>query len=294
MRRAPLLAAALGWALLALPREAGAAPKKQCIAAAESAQQLRSSGHLIEARKALAACTATTCPAVVRRDCGRWLEEIDAAQPSVTVKLEDSAGAETTEGRVLLDGAPTLQAADGRTTLLDPGVHKFVWTPRESGNVEQEVVIREGERNRVIVLRAVAAMPLHIEPPLPPPPVRAHSPLPYVVGGLGIALAGAGGVLWGLGLNERAGLTTSCAAAHTCAQNDIDASRTKLIVGDVLVGVGVVAVAAAIFLFLNRSSTSSSTATANRAGLHGVLSEFSASRPFVMRAPSSTERLFYP
>ncbi|MEA2747033.1 MAG: hypothetical protein QOI41_1176, partial [Myxococcales bacterium] len=39
------------------------------------------------------------------------------------------------------------------------------------------------------------------------------------------------------------------------------ASRTKLIVGDVLVGVGVLAVAGAIYLFLRQPDGSTSTAS---------------------------------
>ena len=264
MRRSVVLPIVLGAVLLGRSAETSAAPpaKKRCIAAAESGQQLRSSGHLIEARKVLAACTASACPAVVRRDCGRWIEEIDAAQPSITVKLEDDAGADSPDGRVLVDGQPMARGADGRAISLDPGVHKLVWA-RDAGNVEQEVVIREGERNRVVVLRVP---PRTVGRPtdttdVPSPPPRARSPLPYVVGGLGIALVGAGGILWGLGLHDRSYLSSTCAAAHTCAQHDIDVSRTKLIVGDVLIGVGVVAVAGAIFLFLKQSSDSAPRAS---------------------------------
>lgn len=256
-REMTYVAFVLGAVFLLRPGETSAAPspaKKRCIAAAESGQQLRSTGRLIDARKALAACTASACPAIVRRDCGRWIEEIDAAQPSITVKLEESGGADSPDGRVLVDGEPMPRGADGRSTPLDPGVHKLVWA-RAGGDVEQEVVIREGERNRVIVLRVAAKGPRPTTDmtDVPAPPPRAQSPLPYVVGGLGIALVGAGGTLWGVGLNDRSNLSATCAAAHACAQSDIDASRTKLIVGDVLIGVGVLAVAGAIFLFLNQS-----------------------------------------
>jgi hypothetical protein len=283
MRRPYLVACAIGCALLGRSEWASAAPpKRNCIEAAESGQQLRSSGQLIEARKALAACTASGCPAIVRRDCGRWIEEVDAAQPSVTVKLEDSAGVDTTDGRVLVDGAPMLRGADGRATPVDPGVHKFVWV-REAGNVVQELVVREGEHNRVILLRvpSPASGTPDTSKPLPPPPPRARSPLPYVVGGLGIALAGTGGILWGIGLHDRSNLSTSCAAAHTCAQNDVDASRTKLIVGDVLMGVGVIAIVGALFLFLSQR---------NDSGPSAVLSEIPPSRPFVVRVGASGQR----
>jgi len=251
-------------------------PKKQCINAAETGQQLRSSGRLIQARRALAACTASTCPTVVRRDCGRWVEEIDAAQPSVSVKLEDATGGDVPDGKVLLDGEPMARAADGRATPVDPGTHKVVWSRDVGHSVEQEVVVREGERNRVIVLRAPT-------PGLtaragsggggdtgetPPPPSHTRGALPFIVGGLGLAVVGAGAVLWGIGLNDRSNLSTSCAAAHACAQSDVDASHTKLIIGDILAGVGIVAVAAAVYLYVTddgpRTTTSATLAPAFR------------------------------
>ncbi|MDB4935027.1 MAG: uncharacterized protein JWP87_1999 [Labilithrix sp.] len=258
-----LLASMLACALVASPAPALAAPKKQqqrCIAAAESGQQLRSSGKLLEARKAFGPCTASACPATIRRDCGRWIDEIDSAIPSITVKLEDDTGSDVPEGRVLVDGEALLRAADGHATPIDPGVHRFVWT-RDSGDVEQELVIREGERNRVIVLRApspaaapTAATDPHVEPP-------SRGPVPWIASGTGVALLAAGGVFWGIGLHDRSSLSTSCAGAHACVQSDVDASRTKLIVGDVLVGVGILAVAGAVYLFLRPSSAPATSAS---------------------------------
>jgi hypothetical protein len=262
-RAATTSAALLGAALLALSAAVHAAPvaKQQCIASAESGQQLRSSGRLREARQAFGACTASACPAVVRRDCGRWIDEIDAATPSVIVKLEDDTGHEVADGRVLVDGAVVKRGSEGRASPLDPGVHKFVWA-REDGNVEQELVIREGEHNRVVILRvprsASASGPENADRSTSP---TTPSPLPWVVGGIGLALVAAGGVFWGIGLNDRSNLESSCAAAHRCLQSDVDASHTKLVVGDVLLGVGAVAVVSAVIIYLTQSNPTSSTAS---------------------------------
>jgi len=257
---------ALTLALLAsAPSPAAAAPKKpqqQCIAAAESGQQLRSSSKLLEARKAFGACTANVCPAVIRRDCGRWIDELDIATPTITVKLEDATGAEVAEGRVLMDGEPLLRAADGRATPIDPGVHRFAWLRDEGSNVEEQFVVREGEHNRVLVLR-VAPGTLG-----PPPPVsheaHAASPVPWIVGGVGVALVAAGGIFWGIGLNDRSTLSSTCASAHTCSQSDVEASHTKLVIGDVLLGVGVVAIVGAVYLMLRPSSDPPVTTTSAR------------------------------
>ena len=188
-------------------------------------------------------------------------------------RREDATGGDVPDGKVLLDGEPMVRAADGRATPVDPGTHKVVWSRDTGRSVEQDVVVREGERNRVIVLRAPSpGLTAHAgspsagdaSEPSPPAPAHARGPLPFIVGGLGLAMAGAGAVFWGIGLNDRSNLSTSCAAAHACAQGDVDASHTKLIVGDILVGVGIVAVATAVYLYVTddgpRTTSSASLA----------------------------------
>lgn len=233
-----------------------APPTKRCIEAAESGQQLRSAGKLVEARKAFGVCTAPACPAAVRRDCARWIEEVDTAQPTVSVRLEDEKGNEVTEGKVVLDGHETMKPAAGRAVPVDPGAHRFVWM-RSEGHIEEELVIREGERNRTIILRAPRAATSGTSGP--PTPDRtgdrssSSSPVPWILAGVGILALGGGTAFWVTGLGQRSDLERTCAAAHTCAMDDIDASRTKLIIGDVLAGVGIVALAGAAFLFLTRA-----------------------------------------
>lgn len=232
-----------------------APPTKRCIDAAESGQQLRSAGKLIEARKAFGVCTAPACPAAVRRDCARWIEEVDTAQPTVSVRLEDEKGNEVSEGKVVLDGQETMKPSAGRAVPVDPGAHRFVWM-RSEGRIEEELVIREGERNRTIILRAPRAATSGTSgPPPPDKPTEktSSSPVPWILAGVGIVALGGGTAFWVTGLGQRSDLERTCAAAHTCAMDDIDASRTKLIIGDVLAGVGIVALAGAAFFFLTGS-----------------------------------------
>ena len=241
--------------MLAVARPAWAAPQaKRCIEAAETGQQLRGSGRLVAARKSFAVCTSPSCPSAVRRDCARWIEEVDTALPTVAVRLEDENGKEVPDGNVVLDDGASIEPSAGRAVTIDPGAHRFTWL-RADGKIEQEVVIREGERNRAIVLRVSPSTTPIVGPdrPPPPPPSSSHSsPLPLIVGTLGVAAIAAGGAFWFVGLRERSNLEQTCKDAHTCAQGDIDASRTKLIVGDVLAGLGVVALAGALYLFLSQ------------------------------------------
>ncbi|HEY8073233.1 MAG TPA: hypothetical protein VIF62_03970 [Labilithrix sp.] len=236
------------------------ADTKRCIAAAEDGQQQRRAGKLLSARASFVSCMATECPPVVRRDCARWIDELDATTPSIVIKLVDEDGHDAVDGRVLVDGENFTGATTGRAIAIDPGTHHVAWM-RPAGDIDEEIVVREGERNRVVVLHPKTTKPVDKPPPLaPPPPPRSTPILPFALGGTGLVLAGAGAVLWGIGLSERSHLQDTCAPAHTCTSSDIQASQAKLVVGDVLVGVGVIAVAVSIYMFARGESPVTVTA----------------------------------
>lgn len=206
------------------------------------------------ARKKFGVCTALECPVVVRRDCARWVEDLDSTTPSISVRLEDRSGNEVAQGVVLLDGERLGSMADGRATPLDPGTHRLVWE-HEGTKTEKEILVREGERSRVIVLRAEGPRPVATQDPrvspLPPPREDASRPVaPWIVGGVGVAATGIGIGLWLTGLGEHSELGQTCAAAHTCSDEQISSARTKLIAGDVLVAAGAILVAGALYFLL--------------------------------------------
>ena len=58
------------------------AVKQRCKQAYEAAQEHRLAKRLIEARHELRACVVDACPAFVRKDCGTWLDEVEAAIPT--------------------------------------------------------------------------------------------------------------------------------------------------------------------------------------------------------------------
>ncbi len=72
----------------------------------------------------------------------------------------------------------------------------------------------------------------------------------WVLGGAGLAAIGAGVFFWVSGLGDRSDLYAGCGLTHSCAQSDVDASRTKLLIGDVAVGAGIVALGVATYFAL--------------------------------------------
>ena len=86
---------------------------------------------------------------------------------------------------VTVDGGLVVEALDGKALEVDPGLHKFVFEMSGSKPIEQEVVIREREKGRAVMVqfRDEAAS------------ARSTTPLAVPVG-----LTAAGVVGWGVGV----------------------------------------------------------------------------------------------
>ena len=144
-----------------------------CLDASSSAQDLRRDKRLGEARAQLLVCARESCPAVVRRDCAEWLVEVDAAMPTVVITAKDDRGADIVAARILVDGKPYLERLEGKALPIDPGVHAVHVEVEGATPQELQLVVREGEKNRLVEL--TIARPVVVEPPPPvvAPPVVA-------------------------------------------------------------------------------------------------------------------------
>jgi hypothetical protein len=258
MRLRPALAAALLVALL--PPVAHADPVDVCIAAAEDGQRLRLGAKLTGAREKLLACSQAECPAVLRGDCARWLAEIDLVLPSIVVRAVDGAGADVVDARVFVDDRMIAPRLDGTELHVDPGEHVLRFVGARGDAVEQRILVREGERHRVVtvvfppppIVPSVSrpdAVDVVDAPPAPPPHRSLVAPIAAFAGGaisLGIA-----SYFWISGLADHDSLASSCAGTHSCSQASVTSAHDKLVIGDVAggIGIGLAALGAGIFLF---------------------------------------------
>ncbi len=119
----------------------------ECIAAHERSIQLRKAGRLLEARRELPACAATTCPEVIQAACAGRIEEINNAMPSVVFDVKDRAGRPMVNVRVSIDGQPPV-AVGATSTPIDPGPHLLRFETEGQSPVEKRVSLLEGERER--------------------------------------------------------------------------------------------------------------------------------------------------
>lgn len=242
----------------------GAGDKAACVGAYGRTQQLRKENRLREAREQLLVCTSETCPKLVRKDCVQWMQEVTASLPTLVFAAHDARGRDRTDARVFVDGEAVTEQL-GQEVIVDPGVHKVRFEADGAEPLEQEIVVRAGEKARTIAV--TLADPKDQEPVAPvaaPPPRETPSesrsedesrPLPVLVpvlGGLGLAAAGAGALLAVTASSQLDDMRSTC-APH-CEQSDVDAVNLRYQIAAISGGAGALALGAAIWLFVTRPS----------------------------------------
>jgi hypothetical protein len=218
---------ALAVPTLLLAGAASAQEKTACMVAADEGQDLRDAHKPLEARQQFRICAATTCPQVVRDDCTRWLEAIEAAIPSVVLTAKSSAGVDLVDVTVSVDGQPFTKRLNGDSLTLDPGSHVFHFEADGGGSLDRQVVVAEGERNQhvAVVLEAPALAPAPSQEgePLSRSSSEAATPgglgiqkiLAAAAGGMGVVGLGVGSVFGVVALSERTAANRICPGA-TC------------------------------------------------------------------------------
>jgi hypothetical protein len=223
---------------------AATAPKVECVSQLDRAQSLQTARKMRDARTSYLACSAPSCPELVREDCSRSLVALDAALPTVVFSAR-ADGHDVSDARVLLDGEAVSSALDGHAVALDPGSHVVRFERTGGGVSEVRLVAREGEKNRPVSASFVSATPAE-----KPKMESGRFPvLPVILGGTGLLALG-GSFYVRLNADSDADrLRSSC--APSCDQSSRDALSDKLVVANVALGVGVgaLALAAATWLF---------------------------------------------
>lgn len=235
--------------------------RAECVADHEQAQDARLSGRLLAARASLRECSAAACPALVSRDCVKWLSEVEQQIPSVIFRAakdgEDVVALRVREGDQLLTESLT-----GSALELDPGPHHFVAELAGFPAQEATYVLQAGDKDRAVRFDFVSphpAVPAAVAPPPPPSPAlappRAQRPvttLTLALGGTTLVAAATGAVLGGFALSKRATVQQSC--APLCQDRDLRAVRGLALASDVLFTVALLTGGATLYTYVTRPS----------------------------------------
>jgi len=146
--------------------------KQACSDAYQLSQTLRDQHKLVKAREQLRICAAAACPGFITKECTGWLKDVDPRVPSVVLTAKNTAGADVTDVRVTIDGAPLATTLDGIAIDVDPGPHSFAFEGPD-GRAELKVVVTEGTKaQRIAAPLGVAGA---IVAPTPEPVGQAPS-----------------------------------------------------------------------------------------------------------------------
>jgi hypothetical protein len=227
---------------------AHAATPDSCLTAPLDGQKAWKAGRLLDARDDFATCSLRTCPAEVVEDCMRWMRQVDDALPSVVVAARDGKGRDLVDVRVSIDGMPPADAA-ARAIRLDPGSHTLLFHREGSADVSEQVLLREGEKNREVL--ATFEGPASASSAPEPARVGSERPVPvaaWVFGGVGAVSLVSFATFGTLGILDRG--ADHCDTG--CPADQKNAIATKFLIADVSLGVGVVALAVAAWFYLSR------------------------------------------
>ncbi len=214
-------------------------------------------GHITLARGHFSACAQVTCPALVKDDCARLLDDAERALPSLSFSARDAHGSDLPDTRVFVDGELLISRLDGIWHSVDPGMH-IVRFEQGDRRQEQEIVVAAGEKGRLIV--GVFAAP-RAPASSKAPSLRESRVGPGLALGASAALLAAGGALVAVGL---ARVPDSCNLGnHECAAPPgdpafRDASRAVRLsnVGWAVGGVGLAALAGSLIWYFKAANGS--------------------------------------
>ena len=277
--------------------------RKACGAARKSAHALEEDGHLRQAREAYVSCSKATCSPVVRQDCTTHYAQLAHDIPSIVPLVTDEAGTPLVDVQVMMDEVLLASKLDGRSILVDPGMHEFTFSTASGVLLTQQILIVQGQRNQPISVavntktkqgqkrtlaptvamspavdaksvleRSSGAKPPFDEPAAEKPadkvtekatpekeaPTKERietsdaaeaalpevrksagpGPVPYVLGAVGLAGLGAGGLLFYWGRKDNS-LLSQC--SPDCPQASVDHVRKIYLASDVALGAGLAA-----------------------------------------------------
>ncbi|MCC6646093.1 MAG: hypothetical protein IT374_11045 [Polyangiaceae bacterium] len=263
MSRASLTSLAALVACSVFTESAGAAPTKlACVEAHGDGQAQRKAGKVLAARDRFLVCADEACPAVVRKECLAWAQEVDgeAASFVVDASLDD---AQTSAVVVSIDGRIVARQLDGRPITADPGPHALRFETTGAPAIEQQVTLLTGEKHRrlPVAFRRQPATPSPATTPSAAPdaplvavsPAPSRSALPLVFGGVG-AVGVAGFAYFGLAASRKKSDLDDRGCKPACPRGDVDAVKRDYLFANVSLGVGVLGLGVATYLLVGRAS----------------------------------------
>lgn len=227
--------------------------RDECVQASEDGQLSKVKGQLKAAKEKLLVCTDKACPGPVRKDCEAALEKVEAMLPTIVFGAKDEKGRDLSDVVVFVDGEKLVDSLDGKAVAIDAGKHTVRFEAKGLPAHEEEVVVREGEKARTVVVTIVDTSKPKPAKKKPEPPARKLTTTTLVLGGVGAAALVGAGVVGFVALQKRSSLYDDCGKAGTCSQDDVDSVYRLYDVSYVAAGVGAALIATSAVIYFSTS-----------------------------------------
>jgi hypothetical protein len=262
------------------PAQAADPTTADCLTASDNAVALRNQHKLRAARAQQLVCGAASCPADIRVECLRRVDELNSSIPTAIFQAKDAVGNDIIAVKLTMDGELLAERLEGTPISLDPGPHAFTFEMAGQPPVTKTLVIQESQKDRResisfgvgAALPGVPATPPAQPGPMPPQPAAEGSQAPPTDSGdstkriLGLVIGGVGVVAAGVGIFEQVTAlghdSDSKSAAeshdpavqgtvHTLHEQALDAQTFAIVSGTI----GVLAIGTGVYLLVTSSGS---------------------------------------
>ncbi len=200
------VAFALGGGLGTSHAMAGAPTTSDCLGASEASFESANAHKLRMERAQLLVCAAPSCPADVRKECIRRVEELNAAIPTIIFDAKDGLGADVIAVKVTMDREVLTERLDGTALSVDPGEHTFTFETAAEPPVTRTVLVQEAQKDRresvTFGTRRPAADMTH--------GIAAQRVLALVAGGAGVVGIGVGTAFGLMAASKKSSAERAC------------------------------------------------------------------------------------
>jgi len=239
--------------LLGIPRAANA-DVAACVRAHASGQREAKAGRLKAASELFAACVSQDgCPDAIRAECAEFHKSTQRDLPTLIFAAIDAQGGDLIQVRVSADDQILTETLDGRPIALDPGQHHFKFELSSGETLESDVLVREGEKNRIVSMRSKQAPNASAETPATNNEATAgeHRLPPgfWVASGVGAAALLSFGAFALAGHGKQSALDDCSPNCSSNRQSDYDAMRRDYLIADISLGVAVASAGVATWIF---------------------------------------------
>jgi hypothetical protein len=244
--------------LAAFDARAASPTTPECLAASDASLKLGNDHKLRAERAQLLVCADASCPADIRLECARRVDEVNAQVPTLIFAAKDASGADLSAVKVTMDGEVLAERLEGAAFSIDPGEHTFTFETPGQAPVTKTLIIQEAQKDRHESV--VFGTPASTGAPLPPgePPLSsdvtsaqggygmsAQRVLALVAGGIGVVGLGIGTAFGVMAISKKSDAESACpgtpCATQTGSNRWSDAASTGNVstVGFIVGGVGI-------------------------------------------------------